>query len=131
MKIAIIGTGIKGMARHFLKDNAEIFFYEKNDYPGGHTNTITVDEDGQKVHIDTGFMVFNHVTYPNLLKLFNELKVPTFKTDMSFLVCSMCPINSSIAARGLNGLFAQREKIFSVCAIYACLSRLAALMKKA
>ena len=52
MKIAIVGTGIAGMGcGHFLKDNAEIFFYEKNDYPGGHTNTITVDEDGKPVSI--------------------------------------------------------------------------------
>ena len=87
MKIAIVGTGVAGMAcGHFLKKNAEISFYEKNDYAGGHTNTITVDEDGQPVYIDTGFMVFNHVTYPNLVKLFNELKVPTFPTSMSFSV---------------------------------------------
>ncbi|HXB10887.1 MAG TPA: FAD-dependent oxidoreductase [Bacteroidia bacterium] len=121
MKIAIIGTGIAGMGcGHFLKDNAEIFFYEKNDYPGGHTNTITVDEDaclpdrqGQKVHIDTGFMVFNHVTYPNLLKLFNELKVPTFKTDMSFSVQHV-PDKLEYCGSGLNGLFAQRKNIFSL-----------------
>ena len=69
MKIAIIGTGIAGMAcGHFLKDKADIFFFEKNDYPGGHTNTITIDENGQPVYIDTGFMVFNHVTYPQSCK---------------------------------------------------------------
>jgi predicted NAD/FAD-binding protein len=114
MKIAIVGTGIAGMGcGHFLKDNAEIFFYEKNDYAGGHTNTITVDEDGQKVHIDTGFMVFNHVTYPNLLQLFNELKVPTFKTDMSFSV-QYVPDKLEYCGSGLNGLFAQRKNIFNL-----------------
>lgn len=114
MKIAIIGTGIAGMGcGHFLKNNAEIFFYEKNDYAGGHTNTITVDEDGQKVHIDTGFMVFNHVTYPNLIKLFDELKVPTFKTDMSFSV-QYVPDKLEYCGSGLNGLFAQRKNIFSL-----------------
>lgn len=113
MRIAIVGTGIAGMGcGHYLKDNAEIFFYEKNDYPGGHTNTITVDEDGTPVHIDTGFMVFNHVTYPNLLKLFNELRVPTFKTDMSFSV-QYVPDRLEYCGSGLNGLFAQRKNIFS------------------
>jgi len=114
MRIAIVGTGIAGMGcGHFLKDKADIFFYEKNDYPGGHTNTITVDEDGQKVHIDTGFMVFNHVTYPNLVKLFDQLKAPTFKTDMSFSV-QYVPDNLEYCGSGLNGLFAQRKNIFSL-----------------
>jgi len=114
MRIAIVGTGIAGMGcGHFLKDNAEIFFYEKNDYAGGHTNTITVDEDGQKVHIDTGFMVFNHVTYPNLVKLFNELNVPTFKTDMSFSVQHV-PSKLEYCGSGINGLFAQRKNIFNL-----------------
>src|ERR1700722_14873790 len=114
MKIAIIGTGIAGMGcGHFLKDNAEIFFYEKNDYPGGHTNTITVDESGHKVHIDTGFMVFNHVTYPNLIKLFDQLKVPTFATSMSFSVQHV-PTKLEYCGSGLNGLFAQRKNLFSL-----------------
>src|SRR6185437_4514213 len=114
MKIAIVGTGIDGMGcGHLLKDSAEIVFYEKNDYPGGHTNTITVDEGDKKVHIDTGFMVFNHVTYPNLIKLFAELKVPTFKTDMSFSV-QYVPDKLEYCGSGLNGLFAQRKNIFSL-----------------
>lgn len=114
MRIAIVGTGIAGMGcGHYLKDNAEVFFYEKNDYPGGHTNTITVDENGTPVYIDTGFMVFNHVTYPNLLTLFNELKVPTFKTDMSFSV-QYVPDKLEYCGSGLNGLFAQRKNLFSL-----------------
>jgi len=121
MKIAIIGTGIAGMAcGHFLsrrdpygQKNAEISFYEKNDYAGGHTNTITVDEDGQPVYIDTGFMVFNHVTYPNLVKLFDELKVPTFPTSMSFSV-QYTPDGLEYCGSGLNGLFAQRKNVFNL-----------------
>ncbi|HTB06896.1 MAG TPA: FAD-dependent oxidoreductase [Bacteroidia bacterium] len=113
MKIAIIGTGIAGMAcGHFLQKQADIFFYEKNDYPGGHTNTITVDEDGKPIFVDTGFMVFNHVTYPNLVKLFNELKVPTFPTSMSFSV-QFKPDGLEYCGSGLNGLFAQRKNIFN------------------
>ncbi|HTA28395.1 MAG TPA: FAD-dependent oxidoreductase [Bacteroidia bacterium] len=121
MKIAIIGTGIAGMAcGHFLsqtdsfgKDKAEIFFYEKNNYAGGHTNTITVDEDGREVNIDTGFMVFNHVTYPNLIKLFAELNVPSYKTDMSFSV-QYKPADLEFCGSGISGLFAQRATIFNI-----------------
>src|SRR6185312_3349783 len=113
MKIAIVGTGIAGMAcGHFLQKQADIFFYEKNDYPGGHTNTITVNEDGKDVFIDTGFMVFNHVTYPNLIKLFAELKAPSFPTSMSFSV-QYKPNGLEYCGSGLNGLFAQRKNIFN------------------
>ena len=114
MRIAIIGTGIAGMGcGHFLNNHAEIFFYEKNHYPGGHTNTITVDENGSQVYIDTGFMVFNHITYPHLVNLFNELKVPTFPTDMSFSV-QYVPGRLEYCGSGLNGLFAQRKNLFSL-----------------
>jgi predicted NAD/FAD-binding protein len=114
MKIAIVGTGIAGMAcGHFLQKHADISFYEKNDYVGGHTNTITVDEEGKPVYIDTGFMVFNHVTYPHLTKLFADLKVPTFATSMSFSVQYM-PDKLEYCGSGLNGLFAQRKNIFSL-----------------
>lgn len=114
MKIAIVGTGIAGMGcGHFLQNRADITFYEKNDYVGGHTNTITVDEDGQPVYIDTGFMVFNHETYPNLTKLFKDLNVDTFKTSMSFSVQYM-PDKLEYCGSGLNGLFAQRKNILSL-----------------
>src|ERR1700760_2115214 len=84
---AIIGTGIAGMgAAHFLHKHTDLTIYEQNDYIGGHTNTVTVDEDGKPVYIDTGFMVFNFETYPNLCKLFKEIDAPIKKTDMSFSV---------------------------------------------
>ena len=72
-KIAIIGTGIAGMGcGHFLNPILPtLTFYEQNNYVGGHTNTVTVyEDDGKPVYIDTGFMVFNYKTYPNLCKLF-------------------------------------------------------------
>ncbi len=98
---------------HFLQHKFDLTIYEKNDYVGGHTNTITVDEDGKEIFIDTGFMVFNHVTYPLLTKLFSELKVPTKKTSMSFSVQHV-PSGLEYCGSGLNGLFAQRKNIFSV-----------------
>lgn len=112
-KIAIIGTGIAGMgAAHFLKDEYDITLFEKNGYVGGHTNTVTVDENGTPIHIDTGFMVFNQVTYPNLLRLFDELNVPVKKTSMSFSVQHV-PTELEFCGSGLNGLFAQRKNLFS------------------
>ncbi len=112
--LAIIGTGIAGMgSAHFLKDDFDLTIHEKNDYVGGHTNTITVDEEGKDIYIDTGFMVFNHVTYPFLTRLFKELNVPTKKTDMSFSV-QHCPSRLEFCGSGLGGLFAQRRNLFSI-----------------
>jgi predicted NAD/FAD-binding protein len=113
-KLAIIGTGIAGMGcGHLLQKKYDLTFFEKNDYVGGHTNTITVDEDGTPVYIDTGFMVFNFQTYPQLCKLFDELKAPVKKTDMSFSV-QHTSSGLEYCGSGINGLFAQRKNIFSI-----------------
>ncbi|MCE1190190.1 MAG: NAD(P)-binding protein [Ignavibacteria bacterium] len=112
-KLAIVGTGIAGMgAAWLLKEKYDITFYEKNNYPGGHTNTVTVDENGKPVFIDTGFMVFNKVTYPNLVKLFDILQVPIKQTSMSFSVQHL-PSGLEYCGSGLNGLFAQRKNLFN------------------
>lgn len=112
-KLAIIGTGIAGMgAAYFLKDKFELTVFEKNNYVGGHTNTVTVNEEGKDIFIDTGFMVFNKVTYPNLTKLFDKLNVPIKKTDMSFAVMHV-ESGLEYSGTGLDGLFAQRKNIFN------------------
>lgn len=111
-KIAIIGTGIAGMGcGHFLHRKAELTFYEQNNYIGGHTNTVTVDEDGIVLPIDTGFMVFNYQTYPNLCRLFEEIGAPVKKTDMSFSVQHI-PSGLEYSGSSLNHLFAQRKNLF-------------------
>lgn len=113
-KVAIIGTGIAGMGcGHFLHQKYEITIFEQNNYIGGHTNTITVDEDGTSVHMDTGFMVFNYPTYPNLVKLFEEIKAPVKKSDMSFSVQHL-QSGLEFSGSGLDGVFAQRKNIFNV-----------------
>jgi predicted NAD/FAD-binding protein len=85
--LAIIGTGIAGLGcAHFLHRRFDLTVFEQNDYPGGHTNTVEAVEAGRAVPIDTGFMVFNHVTYPLLTRLFRELDVATKPTNMSFSV---------------------------------------------
>ncbi|MDR3694581.1 FAD-dependent oxidoreductase [Mucilaginibacter sp.] len=113
-KTAIIGTGIAGMGcAHFLHQQTDLTIYEQNDYIGGHTNTVTVDEDGKPVYIDTGFMVFNFKTYPNLCKLFDEIKAPVKKTDMSFSV-QYVPSGLEYSGSSVNHLFAQRKNLFNL-----------------
>lgn len=112
--IAIIGTGIAGMgAAHLLHDQYDIAVFEQNDYVGGHTNTVSVEEDGRSVAIDTGFIVFNYHTYPHLCALFEALDVAVQKTDMSFGV-QYKPSGLEYCGTSLNHLFAQRKNIFSV-----------------
>lgn len=113
-KLAIIGTGIAGMgAAHYLNDKYDLRIFEKNDYVGGHTNTVYVNEDGKTIPIDTGFIVFNQQNYPNLLQLFSDLKVPYKKTDMSFSVQHK-PAGLEYNGSGFSGLFAQKKNLFNL-----------------
>ena len=110
-RVAIIGTGIAGMAcARALCAQFDLKVFEKNHYFGGHTNTITVEEDGREVPIDTGFMVYNEETYPNLVKLFDELDVESMETDMSFGVQNRLG-NLEYACSGLDTFFAQRRNV--------------------
>ncbi len=112
--LAIIGTGISGLgAAYFLRDRFDITFYEKNDYAGGHTNTLVIDEEGQPVYIDSGFMVYNELTYPLLTRLFKELDIQTKPTDMSFSFQHV-PSSLEYCGTNLSGLFAQRKNIFNL-----------------
>jgi predicted NAD/FAD-binding protein len=112
--VAVVGTGIAGMsAGHFLRRDFSVTFYEKNAYAGGHTNTVVVDENGRPVSVDTGFMVYNEVTYPNLVRFFNELGIPTKPTSMSFSV-RHDPSGLEYCGTGLAGLFAQKKNLVSL-----------------
>ena len=112
-RVAIIGTGIAGLGcAHFLHRKFDLTLYEKNDYPGGHTNTVPVPEEGRCVLIDTGFMVFNHVTYPNLTRLFRELDVATQPSSMSFSVQHR-PDKLEYCGSSLNLLFGQRRNLLN------------------
>jgi predicted NAD/FAD-binding protein len=111
-RVAIIGTGISGMsAGYFLRKEFDITFYEKEDDTGGHTNTLTINEDGKAIYIDSAFMVYNEPTYPLLTRLFKELNIETKPTSMSFSVQHR-PSGLEYCGTGLNGLFAQRRNIF-------------------
>lgn len=109
--VAIIGTGIAGLAcARELQPRFALTLYEKNDYVGGHTNTVTVKEGDVEVPIDTGFMVYNESTYPELTRLFRELDVATKPTSMSFSVQHR-PSGLEFASTGFGGLFAQRRNL--------------------
>ncbi|MCH9750255.1 MAG: FAD-dependent oxidoreductase [Proteobacteria bacterium] len=85
MKIAVIGAGISGMsAAYFLSQKHDVSVFEKESYIGGHSRTLTFQENYNKINVDTGFIVFNQKNYPNLLALFRHLEVPTIKSNMSF-----------------------------------------------
>ena len=110
--LAIVGTGIAGLGcARFLHRHHEITVFEQEDRIGGHTHTVDVDEaDGRRVSMDTGFMVFNRVTYPHLTRLFTELAVPVKPTSMSFSV-RHAGSGLEYCGSSLNHLFAQRRNL--------------------
>ena len=84
-RIAVIGSGVSGLsAAWLLGKRHEVVLYEADARLGGHANTVTARIDGQDAAIDTGFIVYNEPTYPNLTALFAHLGVETLKSDMSF-----------------------------------------------
>ena len=120
MKIAVIGAGISGLsaAWKLSREGHDVSLYEAGAYFGGHTNTVDIDVDGQRFGVDTGFLVFNHRTYPNLIRLFDELNVATSASDMSFAV--KMPVSAQPDARllewagsNLDTVFAQRRNLLS------------------
>ncbi len=119
MKLAIVGSGISGLAvAHTLKDHADITLFEAGNYFGGHTHTVDVTlptPKGLVTHgVDTGFLVFNERTYPNLINLFAELKVETAPSDMSFSVKVPGALNGKTlewSGTDLNSVFAQRGNL--------------------
>ena len=112
-KLAIIGSGISGLGCvHLLDGRFQISLFEQDDHVGGHANTVEIDEDGRKLPVDTGFMVFNRVTYPNLCHLFQRLGVVAMPTEMSFSVQHM-PSGLEFAGSSVNHLFAQRRNLIN------------------
>lgn len=87
-RIAVIGAGIAGLAaaRRLTQAGRSVTVFEANDYPGGHTHTVDVTLDGVSAAVDTGFLVYNDRTYPNLIRLFAELGVQSSASEMSFSV---------------------------------------------
>jgi uncharacterized protein len=120
-RVAIVGSGIAGLAAaHTLQDLAELTLFEAGDYFGGHTHTVDLtlpDAAGRPVRfgVDTGFLVLNERTYPNLLALFEKLGVPVAPSDMSFSVQApgAGPAGAALEWSGcdLSTVFAQRANL--------------------
>jgi predicted NAD/FAD-binding protein len=119
MKLAIVGSGISGLAvAHTLQNHADITVFEAGDYFGGHTHTVDITlptPQGPITHgVDTGFLVFNERTYPNLINLFAELQVETAPSNMSFSVKVPRAMNGKTlewSGTDLNSVFAQRSNL--------------------
>lgn len=113
-RIAVVGAGIAGLASaYLLARRHRVTLFEAAGYAGGHTNTVEVELDGQRHPVDTGFLVFNDRTYPNLIALFAELGVQSHQTDMSFSV-SLDGGRLEWAGTNLNTVFAQRQNLLSL-----------------
>lgn len=114
MKIAIIGCGISGLTSAFLlHSDHDIEVFEAGDYIGGHTHTIDVCQNSRSYAVDTGFIVFNRVTYPNFCKIMDLLGVESQPTEMTFSVkCERTGLEYS--PHTLNTLFIQRKNMLSL-----------------
>ncbi|WP_337268226.1 NAD(P)/FAD-dependent oxidoreductase [Oryzifoliimicrobium ureilyticus] len=112
-QIAVIGTGISGLSAAWLLSKAhDVTVFEASDRIGGHSNTVSFELSTGPVAVDTGFIVYNEVTYPNLTALFRALEVPTVASNMSFAVSLDEGGFEYSGGTGL-GLFAQKSNIAS------------------
>lgn len=109
MRIAVVGTGVAGLTcAHHLRRRHDVLLFDGAARPGGHTHTRDVDVDGQRVAVDSGFIVCNDRTYPNFLALLDELGVATRETSMSFSVTGRDE-DFEYHGDSIGGLFAQRR----------------------
>jgi len=112
-KAAVVGSGVAGLtAAYLLQRRYDVTLFEADGRLGGHAHTHELPTvDGRAVDVDTGFIVHNRRTYPNLLRLFAELGVATQESDMSMSVrCAGCGLEYA-GARGLGGLFPQASNL--------------------
>lgn len=113
MRIAVVGSGIAGLASAWLLSREhEVTLYEANDYLGGHTHTHDVEWQGKHYAVDTGFIVYNTAHYPLLTRLFAELGVASQPTSMSFSVHNE-RTGMEYNAASLNALYCQRRNLMS------------------
>ena len=114
MKIAVVGSGISGLsAAYYLSKKHQVDLFEKQDHFGGHSHTLDLSINKKKIAVDIGFIVFNQITYPNLINFFEEINVDIEKSDMSFSV-SVENTNFEYCGKGLKGIFANKSNILNI-----------------
>ena len=114
MKIAVVGSGISGLsAAFYLSKKYKVDLFEQDDHFGGHSYTYDIKKNNKTIPVDLGFIVFNELTYPNLIKFFSELSVPYEKSDMSFSV-SIQDSTIEYGGRGLKAIFANKLNVFNL-----------------
>jgi predicted NAD/FAD-binding protein len=112
-KIAVIGSGISGAAAAWaLHPTSDVTLYEASHRPGGHTATVDIDYDGTPISVDTGFIVYNELAYPDLTALFSHLDVATHESDMGFSL-SLDGGKLEWCGSTLRTIFAQKRNFFS------------------
>jgi predicted NAD/FAD-binding protein len=108
-RVAVIGSGISGASAAWALNGVhDVTLYEKDARPGGHTATVDIDYDGTPISVDTGFIVYNEATYPNLTALFAHLGIETHESNMSF---SLSLDHGRLEWSG-DTLFAQKRNVF-------------------
>ncbi|WP_422370255.1 NAD(P)/FAD-dependent oxidoreductase [Hoeflea sp.] len=111
LKIAVVGSGISGASAAWaLRDLHDVTLYEAEKRPGGHTATVDIEYDGTPLSVDTGFIVYNELNYPNLTALFAHLGVKTHDSDMSFAL-SLDHGKLEWGGDNLKTLFAQKRNL--------------------
>ena len=114
MKIAVIGSGISGLsAAYFLSKKFKVDLFEKDDHFGGHSYTYEIKDNNKVIPVDLGFIVFNKITYPNLINLFKDLDIPYEKSDMSFSV-SIKNSNIEYSGSGVGGIFVNKLNLLNL-----------------
>ncbi len=111
MRVVVVGSGVAGLVSAWLLSRRhDVTLVERQQRLGGHTNTVDVSDDGRRLAIDTGFIVYNERTYPLFSSLLDELDVPSRASDMSWsMTCGRCDIEY---AGDRRGLFAQPRTLF-------------------
>ena len=113
MKIAVSCSGISGLsAAYFLSNKHKVDLFEQNDHFGGHSYTYDIKEKDKTVSVDLGFIVFNELTYKNLIKFFHDLNVPFEKSNMSFSV-SIKDTNIEYGGSGFKAIFANKLNLLN------------------